>query len=63
MATVRTLGITLGVVVLSGGFVAARVFSMRRYGDDVERRLARKDEDSRRHHFRGRPDLELPDGS
>ena len=57
---VETVGVTAGLIVICGGFVAARVLRMRRYGDRVQRRLEQKDLESRRHHHRGRPDMELP---
>ena len=56
----RTVILTGVLLAMSGGFVAARFFRLRRYDSEVERRLERKDLESRRHHFRGRPDMELP---
>jgi hypothetical protein len=57
---VDVLGPTVGLVVMVGGFAAARAFRMKRYGDGVTRRIERKDLESRRHHFTGRADMELP---
>jgi hypothetical protein len=57
---VETLGVTLGLVVIFGGLVAARAFRMKRFDDRVARRLEQKDLQSRRHHFPGRADIEVP---
>jgi hypothetical protein len=56
---VQTLIVTGGLVVVAGGFVAARFFQLRRCNDRVARRLEQRDLESRKHHFRGRPDMEL----
>jgi hypothetical protein len=47
-------------VVVFGGFAAARALQMKRRGDRVEQRIEQKDLLSRRHHFTGRADMELP---
>lgn len=49
----------VAVVVVFGGFFVARFFRVRRYDRAMELRGERKDLAKRRHHFRGRPDLEL----
>jgi hypothetical protein len=60
ISIVETVIVVAGLVVVSGGLIAARVFRLKRYGDRVQRRIEQKDLDSRKHHFRGRPDMELP---
>jgi hypothetical protein len=53
------LGLVLALFVLFGGFVTARGFRWKRQRLADEERLIRRDQDSRRHHFRGNLDVEL----
>lgn len=54
--------IVLGLLVVFGGFGAARAFRWRRNEQRMEERRQAKDELRRRHHFRGALDFELEKG-
>jgi len=50
------------VVALSAGFGTARFFRFRRMRNDDDARLAQREADRRRTHFRGALDMELDQG-
>jgi hypothetical protein len=56
------IAIVVALCVASGGFVVARAFRFRNFHKRDEARRQRRDEVSRRHHFRGSLDMELDQG-
>jgi hypothetical protein len=56
------VGVTLAVVVMSGGFMAARAFRSRRFERSSNAGRERLALNRRRHHFRGSLDLEVVKG-